>query len=303
MAIANGWKHFSVWNQILYLWSKYEFSSLQQIIQDYNIHTPRFLLVWPALKVSQNYNIDIDVIFSIFVLLSINLSIIISLWAAKNLSPDGKSTSLVFLAYPLIAIFMNGRICFAFLGVNALLASTILLDSYSRSDGLTILRFMVVSSLFGIGLWCTSVSTGSFCVILLAICMLAAQEVMFRSKNAKHFFINIFTFFFIIAVALYLGKNSIIKNLQYFEGDLSNMLSHGAGAHFTSSLPLTILSILVILMLMIPYLKIVKNKRPYRLVLPVVASALALGIFGYSTLITCLPGVLLLASTARINSH
>ena len=141
-----------------------------------------------------------------------------------------------------------------------------------------------------------SVSTGTFIVGVSSLILYIILFSLKRKKNQKSFFNK--KFFYIILILLLFATiilKYINKNLDYFDGSIYMMLSHGIGKIFYYDEGILFVIILFPFLLIfgiILFFKIFTNSY-YISTIPIILMSLVFGMFGHSTLVACYPAVIL----------
>ena len=146
---------YSVWSQVIYIHECFSDPGLE--ISDHR-HVPRYLLVLPAYAVNYLLGLKIDTSFSLLVSA---LLVLISIHLGKTVSAGGDSTwklrILFFIYIASFALFMNGRMLFALLGMSMFL-SQYCRPQESRPPSREFVNVVLA-------LWLASVSSGAFATL------------------------------------------------------------------------------------------------------------------------------------------
>ena len=271
--ITSQFHSFSLWPQVTELRG----SSINYIDILSQAHFLRYLLVLPIFKISDLLSADADFVFKIvcffnLILITINCSNILKFYRTKNQILVNILFSFFFI---FLSAFMNGRIIFSFLGFSYFLLAIHQWELYKISN--LVLLFKIL-----IGLFLSSVSTGTFLSTTIVLC---AWLVLYQGKPKGFLSLYIFITLLLISPILTLY---LLKNVNYYGGGFSgfiNMLDHGIGVIFLSvTLDILILMLMIIFMLGVIFLPIYLKSGKYKLLILVTISTLFAGLFGFSTL-------------------
>jgi len=296
IGIASGMVAFSMWTQILDLLAAG--ATLTTIDFATHSHALRFTLMWPVIQLAAITGAPVDTVFSwvvgAVVLLTAHLvdrtrSLVVDEAWRWHLGRAG-----TFLLFVGLSLFMNGRLSFAFLGM-ALLLYVLVRRGLQRASNLrTVVWFPLVLLL-------ASVSSGTFTVALgtmlaWVVTLLLARYPSVRLRDAV-------LLAPVAAGALALSplmQLYVLKNVDFYGGGIQgffNMLNHGPG-EFISVLGPEIITPLALSGLLLGgfVVAVVLTRRP-AIAPPTVSVvvAAAVGVFGYSTLLMGLPGLVVLA--------
>jgi len=280
-----GIKEFTIWSQITDILvpndMELNIDTIIGMIATNHPHTLRVMLITPFYIISEYFNYDIKLFFSIvlviliFITYWVNVSILEKYIARKKL--------LFFLIF-LIALssIMNGRILFSILG-NTVLLLLLYNNFYVKEK----FKWYKNIFLFIVSLCLVSVSSGTFTVFLFTIFIFYILQNLVQlpyiSKKILWMFI-----LFILMILLILPVIIVFieKNLNYYDGSVLQMLSHGAGGYLLEYFYL-IFPILSIFILLLP-IGFFYIKRNNFLILPLsmIISSITIGLFGYSSLVS-----------------
>lgn len=294
MLIVFGYKQFLIWDQITDAFVGINsLSDISSIFADFNSHTLRLTLIFPLLILANAINVDQQFFFSLLVFFLLHC-IVLNCNTILNTFSIRKSYSLfLYLLFVCVSLFMNGRIMFAFYGITLiLLAFRSIINSESTLKTL---------SLLPLGLWFTSVSTGSFSVAMVAILsffLITYHTHKRHKKSLLRFGLLLSSIFLPFIIPLM--QINIQKNLDYYDGSFMKMLNHGMGI-FLKKLSVLIFLIggLILFLPFITYffmksIEKIRNDEFFCMTYPVIIGGILIGLFGFSSLITCLPAVFLI---------
>lgn len=279
-----GLKQYSIWTQITDVFNENTNVDSIMLLNSFNAHTLRLLLMLPIIKIADSLSIDSDFLFSIVVFLNI-------LGTSRNLIQieakiDNKTPNYFFISFfmILISLVMNGRTSFSFLGISIILK---IITEFTRNS---VSLFKLLTHII-IGLILCSVSSGSFSVALLSVIIFLSS--LFFKKNVP-FKNKLILFILIIVVSVPVVALMVIfvnKNLEFYDNSYINMLNHGAGKIFNNSIILLVLLILAPIFFLI-FISIsryyMKDIRVY-LFLPFILSGILIGLFGFTSFWTSYP--------------
>jgi hypothetical protein len=289
---ATGHLQFSIWPQVL----DHAYVSPLEVNFFTEAHGLRYILMYPILFLAHETGIEGDVLFTGEVMLMM-LAVPVLLDRSRAIirhdnRPWGWERVFFLLFFTGLSLTMNGRLAFAFLGISLLLWTMLRFERHQAGPARTI-------GFIGLALFLASVSTGTFMVALGTVvgwaALLGAWPGRLFLREAAIAGIVLFG----ALLAAPLVELYVYKNLNFYEGDIVNMLNHGPGVVLYEGSPwLTVplvaggavLGTLLLagLLLAYPYL------RPPILVMTFAA---CFGVFGYSTLSMGLPALLLFLTT------
>lgn len=279
-----GLKQYSIWNQITDVFNENTNVDSIMLLNSFNAHTLRLLLMLPIIKIANSLRIDSDFLFSIVVFLNI-------LGTSKNLiyieaKIDNKKPNYFFISLfmILISLVMNGRTSFSFLGISIILK--IITEFTIKSISLFKLLIYLI-----IGLILCSVSSGSFSVALLSVVIFLSSLFFKKTVPFKN---KLILFILIIIISIPVVALMVIfvnKNLEFYDNSYINMLNHGAGMIFNNSIILLTLLIFAPLFFLI-FISIsrfyMKDIKVY-LFMPFILSGILIGLFGFTSFWTSYP--------------
>jgi hypothetical protein len=268
-----------------------------------NLWGPRYALSYPAVIVRDALSVSLDEGYTLYACM------LLWVWALLLARLVAKAITIRFHAGPilrtaiviivvvqlvLIASAMNGRLVPAFLGMTLILDSQ-LASAFDRRHryvrlGIGVFLSMMSSGTMMVGLVQTIVGTG---IVAIRGSLRPGRALALISVGALG----------IGALFVPLVLSGVRKNLAYYDGSVLKMLSHGAGQIFFIPDWVIILELLLILSCASAAyalgayraLRELPALEPIALSLPI---SVALGLFGYSTLLMLLPGVITLVTLA-----
>jgi len=277
-------KKYTIWNQITDVVDTNNLSSPTFLFESFNAHTLRLLLMFGIIKMGNILNLNSNYFFSIIVFLNILISSKLLVSIQKNIQNNPIVNVYCALTLIIISLLMNGRTSFSFLGIS-LIAYSIL--KYHLQD----LNLLKMIFYFCLGLFLCSVSSGSFSVALLSIFIFIINffyNSQYRKNDKKKLIFLIILFGIPIAQIMAIF---ITKNLDFYDGSIIKMLSHGAGKIFKyKTLLILIIPIIPFLIIVIlTYTKYLNKDLRVLLFFPFVVSGIFIGLFGFTSFWTSYP--------------
>jgi hypothetical protein len=199
-----------------------------------------------------------------------------------------------FVVFVGLSLFMNGRLSFAFLGM-ALLLYVLVRRGLGRASNLrTVVWFPLV-------LWLASVSSGTFTVALGTMTVWVVTLLFTRYPSVR--LRDAVLLAPLAAGALALSPLVLLyvrKNVDFHGGGLQgffNMLNHGPGMVIAMVGPEIVAPLATIGLLLGGFVVALVLTRQRAIAPPTVAIvvAMSVGVFGFSTLLMGLPGLVVLA--------
>jgi hypothetical protein len=290
LILALGLKQFLIWDQILEL----EDTPPGEIFGSLHPHAFRWLLMQPVMVLAKA-GLNPHLIFTgeCFVLI----------WATSLLLARagsrivGRSESAlriwVFLPLTLVTLTMNGRLIPAFFGLALLLA----LHLELAAGEVRRLGWLVAGQL--VGLLAMSVASGTFAVGAVA-CAGAwgwLLAVRWREPATRRILLPLAALAGVAVAGLAIAL--FRKAARFFGDDPLQVLNHGAGAlllgHGRVATLGGVAAIVLVAVVLVAAIRLPAGPNGWQVRLPVAAS-LVFGLFGWSTLVACLPAVVLLAA-------
>lgn len=293
VALALGLKRFLVWDQITVL----EGSGAWSMLASGHPHTLRWLLLQPAMAFG---SWDPHLAFTVmcfFCLVGTTLLLArAGVRLTSHLLDEAALRVWIFLPLALLSLTMNGRLVPAFFGVALLLALHVERAAGVRRHWAWLLAGQAL------GLLCCAVSSGSFAVGAMAVgwswCTALAAV---RHDPARRVPLLLCVGF---ALLLLGGMSALLfgKALRFFHDDPLAVLSHGLGAHLLSySSTVAVVGVLLWTVLATVWWWRWPWPAAHGSHLRVaIWASLVFGLFGYATLVTALPAVLLLVALAVV---
>ena len=258
-------------------------------------HFLRYLLVLPVFKIHDWTGVSINYIFSIYcaVILLVSTGIMThTMRKIRNISNFYWEFFLLFLiTLGCLSVFMNGRALFLILGSVILL--NLLVD---LSKGYVNWKYFLLGQV--VSLWLLSTSSGAYIIsflILLLMCIIYIKKE-FVDFSKSYYVIAQLILLFLFSIFFY---QYLYINIVYFGSDIDSvykMLYHGFG-HFL--LDWELLSIFLFTGLFFLYLAF-KYLRDNKILIYVLSISIFGGLFGWTTLATAIPSLLLLTAVAGL---
>lgn len=301
--IAFDLKRFSVWTQILLL----EDADPVHLFNQFHAHTFRYSLMLPVIRLADYLGVDRDRVFSFAVCaMMIAVARLVASAAAlcrseAGAADSGRAYAPVMLAFMTVSLVMNGRLVFAFLGMAIICRSQVAWVRGVRKSALT----CVFEQMLGVVLM--SVSSGAFVVgVATVLSLLVYVPVGLLGRDARHLRLLLFVGVPVFGVQPFVDV-VVKKNLDMFGTGwdaVFAMLDHGPGVFlrvfddvvlaFVGLAPLAALVAFAAARAVVRRYQEGANDTP---LIMAIAIALAVGVFGYSTLLTGLvPAVALVAA-------
>lgn len=286
VVLALGLKRFLVWDQITTL----EGAGAWSMLSSGHPHTLRWLLMQPAMAFG-----DWDPHLA-FTVMCFAFLVGTALLMAQIGAVTGRAASAaalrVWLFVPLavLSLSMNGRLVPAFFGIALLVALHV-----ERAAGMP-RRWGWLLAGQAVGLLCCAVTSGSFAVGAMAVGWSWATELAAARRDPAR---RLPLLIGLVTVVVVAGGASVMlfdKALRFFKGDSLAVLNHGLGAYL---LPhgsmVAVLGVLVWTSLAtLWWWRWPAPDRHGSQVRVVIWASLVFGLFGYATLVTALPAVLVL---------
>ncbi len=300
-AVACSLVQFRLWNQVVHLDAAHQPFSLEALLLLKN--TMRYYLVMPVFKIRDATGLNVDWIYSQFVAVMIlgigyfvTRLVIISIQAEELFWYFLLLNTCIFIE---ISLFMNGRLVLAFLGISLLHYT---LDRWIRRD-IHPASFVV---LLFVGWYFCCVSSGIMLVATLTVCTWLVVFI-FRGFGNSPLSLSEIAMSLLILLSIYfiypVLAVEVLKEIMYYGGNLIHMLDHGLGEYI---LKLGMFGIILLIFLSLAFLYFVsfvwKKYSEYRLFLIIISYSLALGLFGYATMLTGLPAVIVLTNKGIVEN-
>lgn len=286
-------KEYTVWDQIIEL-ARTRVSILHP-------HAARFAVMFPVMYVALITKLQPDIVFSytiviVMTALSFLIARILSITVCGNLASVRRLFPVVYLPIIGLAMVMNGRIAWAMLGIMLIISGQVALESgYSRSKWAYFLTQMV-------GTFFASVSSGSIMIAFLSVVTYnLVGPMLLWPKVRKTDFVRLWVGSAASLVVVPFVLIGLKKNIDFYGGDdaaLTHILKHGFGRFFPTVPELAVLLVLVIATVaVVSWIVFLSKLRRGGVESPLLIAVLLAclgGIFGVSTLVSCLPVVFLL---------
>ena len=287
--------HFHLWSQVLYL------DEIGLGLDPYAIilqkNTLRYFLVWPIFALRDSFGMDADRLFSVLVsFLMLCTAYFVAKFSVLLMDKPRKFWTYLYLDtafFMALSWFMNGRLAFAFAGI-ALIQLTLLEKTKGRTNYMTLL----IKLIFG---WCLCTVSSGMMVVATTVIYTWLLVYLGKGFGTRETTLGdvaaclmSLLFLYLLYPVLYI---SVSTEINYYNGDLIQMLTHGLGWFF---LKIDIVGLAIIMLVYIPLIRqgirLWKDYPIYRLSGAVIVLSLAFGLFGFSTLLTCLPMLIGLAN-------
>ena len=287
VALALGLKRFLVWDQITTL----EGSGAWSMLSSGHPHTLRWLVMQPAMAFG---NWDPHLAFTVMCFAYVVATTLLLAQAGERCVGQrlGAAALRVWIFIPLavLSLTMNGRLVPAFFGVALLLVLHV-----ERASGRPRHWAWLLAGQ-GVGLVCCAVSSGSFAVGAMAVgwswfTALAAARHDPRARQPLMLGVG-------VAIALLGGASAMLfkKALQFFGNDPLAVLSHGMGSYLLphGSVAAVAGVVLWVALCTLWWWRWPTPRCHGSHVRVAIWASLVFGLFGYATLVTALPAVILL---------
>lgn len=301
--VVSGVKRFEIWDSVRQFidydpWIYLE-TPLAELTQ--NAWWIRTALVIPCLLVSESLSMDREFIFSIYVTVLLMLTIcIVNRVINEILGPNQIRDLITTLFLLFIAYFMNGRICFAVLG-----ASLLYLCHYRWFEGRRGTIHLSIMNL--VALILMTVSTGAFYVgvsMVLAVTILGVRDPRPGSRQFQATLNSSIAFIPCLLLVIHQAVLFNEKLSRWHDGDYLMVVYHGPLMLIETHIPSIPAELLLCGLIACALSGGViwlgfANAFPIQdtyLVTTVILGFLC-GAFGYSTLLTNLPGYILFGWT------
>jgi hypothetical protein len=305
-AVSFGVIQFSIWGQIEDLLGT-------ELTLDFlfgTAHGLRYALVLPVFVVSDWLSQDESLIFSSVVA---TLVVAIGLWIGQAIRAISRTDSQLAFTFGLIgsmgiALFMHGRIAYAFAGFALLLAG-LLKPRATLADGIGLfLRFLLA-------IFLSSVSSGTIMVTALTgflFTVMAAAGVNGLKTTGRAAHISLLLHLALLPAGVFYLFLLVEKNLSFYGEGIDafvNILGHGVGVVFLNAETLVVVFSAIIVVLIVGMFLIWTIQS--MMVKPIIIGmgcAAAGGLFGFSTMamglipLTILLGVWLLGVLKHVSS-
>ena len=286
-------KEYSVWDQIIEL--------ARTHVSIFHPHAARFAVMFPVIFIAQMLKVKPDIVFSytivvVMTALSYLIARILSITVCGNLVNVRRLFPLAFVPIVILSLVMNGRIALAMLGIMLIISGQVTLESGLTKSKWSYFATQIVGTFFA------SVSSGSIVIAFLSVVtynligpLLLWPKI--RRTDLRRLSVGIFASLLVIPFVLI----GLKKNIDFYGGDdaaLTHILKHGFGRFFPTVPELAIGLVLVIasfaVVLWVIFLSRLRRGGMESPLLIAVLLACMGGIFGVSTLVSCLPVVYLL---------
>jgi hypothetical protein len=283
-AVVLGLKSFNIWEQVVEIHARNW--TLTALYDVRHAHFLRYAVAYPIFVVADGLGVSVDFMFNL-VCTTLLLVLVLVLRATERAAGAGPGIETRVVAYAVIlfgaAYFMNGRVLFGLLGFSLLILA---FARYFAVGRWSWWAFPVLA----VGTLLCSVSSGIFAVAFMfqGLCLafgLAGVGVA-SWRNRLGMAVSVAVVFMIFQEFLLVG---VVKNLEFYGGGMWaiwEMLNHGAGRYITVIDPMLLL-LAVPLAVMVAYIGVYLVSRSTAIntvTLIALASAVAGGVYGFSTL-------------------
>lgn len=265
-----------------------------KLLMQVHPHSLRFVVAYPAVKMTEWFLIDIDTAYSYYCifLLSVKtilIKIIIDNIKFNKLNKRIIRTSLIMAIIIFLGSIMNGRLIPALVGMSLILNVTIQLFLGKIVFNIKVMIIFIFAWIL------TTVSSGAMLVAFLQILfsILIYSKI---NKSKKMIYLIGFIFAPIIIKIIKFIILMINKNISFFGGGLDgavNMLNHGIGKIFAKNLYIIILFIPIVIIVIFSIKKVaiwaLKQKKEFIPLIISVPICIAGGMFGISTGLMIIP--------------
>ncbi len=290
LILALGLKQFLVWDQILEL----DDAALVEVFGSLHPHAFRWLLMQPVMALA-NAGLNPHLIFTgeCFVLIWAT-SLLLAQAGSRVAERSASALRIwVFLPLALATMTMNGRLIPAFFGLALLVA----LHLELAAGEVRRLGWLLAGQL--VGLLAMSVSSGTFAVGAVACAgawgwLLATR---WQQPRTRRILLPLAALAGLAVAGLAFAL--FRKAARFFGDDPLQVLNHGAGAlllgHGRVVTLMGVAAVVLAAVVLVAAIRFPRGPQGWQVRLPVAAS-LVFGLFGWSTLVACLPAVILLAA-------
>lgn len=298
MFVAGGYKTFSLWSQV---------SSLAQYTPMQTINHPhaiRYMITWPVFALADTLHLERNYMFGFFVFFNMLMAAILTAKTQAKISAhiDGSAANWLIVYLPIflaISLPMNGRLSYMLLGAALMLftySRWIQAILHDRAFKYGLLYFLLTI----IALALLSISSGCFTVALLVVffhCFIFLLLPVSRRRRLFHLTLNT------IALGLFLALQLVFiqKNLSFYGGSIFAMLLHGPGMVLATINPNKYVlamavssAVFVGMLVMLGSIAYIRNHITTITAFSFVLFSLAVGVTGYSAMLTGLIAALML---------
>ncbi len=212
-----------IWSQIEYINNIGQLNFLEPSLL---VHIPRFIVVYPSFYFGELFDIDENLMFTIYVIILTSLTSMIWLNVQKILVIKREYINYSFVTPFFLLFFVNGRSVFALFGLSLLMV--LLIKLRLKLHGPYVFAGIVISLLYA------SVSSGTFSVALLFLILTSWRLVLNSLLTGNVFvkFVKTLAGLLCFTFLIYFFFLFLKKNLDYYGGGvegLVNIVSHGMG--------------------------------------------------------------------------
>jgi hypothetical protein len=281
-------KEYTVWQQIL---DGYSPGSALIYLDNLASHTVRLILMHPIVFFSEFFNLELNTVFT-FVVFGIFIFINFRVYSWCNLFMKNRGgLKMTFVINSILLFFfliINGRNSFSFL------ANVILFDAYLiiyNKNKIILPMFLA----FIAGFFC-NVSSGTYAVMVINV-VLCFTITMIKRPFSRLFFQTFMILICSVGIFSPIMIKGFIKNLEFYDNSIVNMLNHGYGKIIISNFEIVLLLLPMGFIFFLIVLNHILKSRMSKLVhlrWSYLISSLLGGLFGYSSLVGALPVLLFL---------
>ena len=260
---------FNIFPQAYILYSQKV--KIVNLILNMHPHFLRYLIIIPSIFIGELLKVNVNTINTIY---SIVLLSFINYYILKIIHNYSKLRLIVivltFLFISFLSLNINGRIIFAYFG------QIIIINAFIYERGNKLLLYIII------GIFYTTVSSGTMIVTVLATIFLSFYDGYIKIKNIKLFFL-IFPLGIIFFKYFYLMLN---KNYTYYEKSIYKIFQHGILSKFYNN-PFFIFILCLYILFSLTYLLIILKRKTKKIGI-FESMAFLCGLFGVTTFFMCI---------------
>ncbi len=266
-----------------------------------HLHAVRLMIAYPAVWISDMNSLELDAAFTIYSCIAFTLIgffFLRILKQIKGLTAFNRGIGLLILMT--LALIMNGRLIYAFLGIILILDA----EWKYREDKKGIIQLKISEI---IGLILTMVSSGTMTITAIFIVIVnIVQWIQSDGKRQRRelFVVNVILLYPFLDKFFPYFIRFLIKNIDYYGGGFNGaigVMQHGFGKLFYSDnksiyIIIVAVALVIVFMNMVLFIKYVIHKRhQYFFILLITNLCVYGGVFGFSTgLLALLPVIALI---------
>lgn len=287
-----GLKEFTVWSQVTAFLTPNNTTEnlliIENLITMQHPHALRVLLLLPVYAISEYMSLELNYLFSIVLVALIYCVYLLCASIVKD-TVSRKALLPMLFFFMIISFFMNGRIVFAIVGNTLLLY--LLYRSFYTPLGFKKKKLI---PFFILALWLVFVSSGSFFVFLLTTVVFFTINVLVRFSQIRKKIFRIFSVFTIALIVMYpIIITFFEKNVQYYDNSIFGMLSHGLGIYLVEYIYIMYIFFLLVIFSLPISISFLRRYNILVLPLSMMLSSFAVGLFGFSALLSGIPAYLI----------